>query len=99
MRACENCGGGFHSFNPLRKLCDSCRREQDGNASVLLGTAENELEANVWRDVLAREGIGSALRQTDPVAARWQSLPMPFSVEVLVLQKDLERGRELLDLD
>lgn len=66
---------------------------------MLLGTAENELEANVWHDVLAQAGIGSAFRQTDPIAARWQSLPMPFSVEVLVLQKDLDRARDLLDLE
>jgi hypothetical protein len=65
----------------------------------LLGTAENELEANIWCDVLARQGIGSALRQTDPVASRWQSMPMPFSVDVIVLEKDVQRARDLLDLD
>lgn len=97
MKRTCSCGRPFRSLNPFSSLCGVCAKEQEGTVAVLLGRAENELEANIWRDVLAQEGIGSATRQTDPLSARWQMTPSPFSVEVLVLAKDLNRARELID--
>ena len=102
-RTCASCGLETSGWNPFRRLCDVCQGKREsaraGERLVVLGAAENELEANIWRDVLAQEGIPSATRETDNIRGRFQTAPMPFGIEVLVFTKDLEAARELIQLD
>ena len=98
-RTCSSCGNGFRSLNPFRALCDNCEQEQRGSQLVLLAIADGDLEANIWVDVLRQEGIPAMLRQNDALRGRFQTAPMPFSTEVLVRDADLDRARELLDLE
>ena len=98
-RLCSNCGKDYSSLNPLRKLCDECQAKSRPPELVILGIADGDLEANVWIDVLRQQGIPAVIRQNDALRGRFQTAPMPFSTEVLVREQDLERARELLDLD
>ncbi|MBI1884784.1 MAG: DUF2007 domain-containing protein [Chloroflexi bacterium] len=61
---------------------------------VKLATARDEVEAGVWRDALEQEGIAVNVRNVDPLASFGASLP--FSIELLVLAKDLKRARWVL---
>jgi hypothetical protein len=97
-RLCSTCGLEFSSLNPLRKLCDDCRAKR-ANPLVLLAIADGDLEANIWVDVLQQAGIPAMVRQNDALRGRFQTAPQPYSTEVLVNQSDLERARELLELD
>jgi hypothetical protein len=99
-RTCERCGALFTSLNPLRKLCDECEKLRRYRATlVTLGIADGDLEANVWLDVLKQEGIPAIIVQNDALRGRFQTAPLPYSTEVLVRMQDLDRARELLDLD
>jgi hypothetical protein len=62
---------------------------------VLLGTARDEIEANVWRDVLAREDIPSHIKRSDPLSVLG-AVPAPSSLEVYVQARDEKRARWLL---
>ena len=102
-RVCTSCGLETGGWSLFRRLCDACQRRRDtardGERLVVLGAAENELEANIWRDVLAQQGIPSATRETDNIRGRFQTAPMPFGIDVLVFAKDLEAARELIQID
>ena len=63
---------------------------------VRLQMAENELEAQIVQQVLADNGIRAMVRSIDPLLGRGVYMPSPFSTEVLVWAKDLERAREVL---
>lgn len=98
-RVCS-CGREFSTWNPWRTQCDVCQEKRAADTNiVVLGLAENELEANIWRDVLLQEGIPSLTRERDAMRGRFQTAPQPFSVEVLVKQSDLAVARELIRLD
>jgi hypothetical protein len=62
---------------------------------VLLGVAHDELEANVWRDVLARESIGIFVKSADPLAT-FGVAPLPGSLRVFVRANDEKRARWFL---
>ena len=62
---------------------------------VLLGVAGDELEANVWRDILEADGISPFVKSTDPFAA-FGMTPRPGSIEVYVQAEDERRARWLL---
>jgi hypothetical protein len=62
---------------------------------VLLGIAQDELEANIWRDVLAREGIGVFVKAFDPLTLLGVP-PRPNSLRVFVQAVDERRARWLL---
>jgi hypothetical protein len=62
---------------------------------VLLGVAQTELEANVWRDVLAKDGIASFVKNADPFAS-FGHAPPPGSLEVYVDAADEQRARWLM---
>jgi hypothetical protein len=99
-KTCDNCGALFSSMNPLRKLCDACEaKRKEQRDLVVLAIADGELEANIWVDLLRQHDILAMTHNTDPDSARFQTMPQPFSTEVLVRQRDLEKARELLDLD
>jgi hypothetical protein len=99
-RTCTNCGALYESINPLRRLCDDCRqRQKEQRDLVVLAIADGELEANIWIDTLRQYDIPAMLHNTDPDSARFQTMPEPYSTEVLVRQRDVEKAREILDLD
>jgi hypothetical protein len=62
---------------------------------VLLAVAHDEIEANIWRDVLAREGIGVFVKAFDPLAP-FGVTPRPNSLRVFVQAADERRARWLL---
>jgi hypothetical protein len=68
---------------------------ENDDSIVLIGVAENELEVNVWRDILSREGIEALVRADDPLAPLGAT-PLPASLKVYVLARDEKRARWLL---
>ena len=62
---------------------------------MLLGIARDEIEANIWRDVLAREGIGVFVKTFDPLAS-FGATPRLNSLRVFVQAADERRARWLL---
>jgi hypothetical protein len=62
---------------------------------VLLAVAHDELEANVWRDVLALESIGIFVKSGDPLAT-FGVAPRPGSLRVFVRASDEKRARWFL---
>jgi len=67
----------------------------DPDSLVLIGVAQNELEANVWRDVLARDSIGVLVKDADPLAVMGVT-PRPGTIQVFVKARDEKRARWLL---
>ena len=65
---------------------------------VLLGLPDGEPEAQLWRDVLAAEGIRTLVKNTDAATAQF-GIPGPaWAYEMWVLRKDLRRARAALGL-
>ena len=62
---------------------------------VLIGVAHDEVEANIWRDVLEKDGIPTFVRSDDPLGA-FGIAPLPGSLHVFVRQRDERRARWLL---
>lgn len=62
---------------------------------VLLAVAGTEIEANVWRDILASDGIGCFVKNTDPFSS-FGVTPPPGSLELYVKESDEKRARWLL---
>jgi hypothetical protein len=62
---------------------------------VLIGVAENELEANVWRDILEKDGIGAFIKGTSALSALGAT-PAMATFEVFVQAADEQRARWLL---
>jgi hypothetical protein len=66
-----------------------------GDRLVLIGVARDELEAGIWRDILARDGIAAFIKTVDPLAP-FGVAPVPGSLEVFVRAEDERRARWLL---
>ena len=64
---------------------------------VLLKKAENEVEAEIWRQTLVGAGIPAMVRNTDPLLGRASFIAAPYTIELLVREEDLVQGRSLLD--
>ena len=62
---------------------------------ALIGTAESELEANVWRDILKNDGIRAFVKVKSPLAVLGGS-PLLATYEVFVQAGDEQRARWLL---
>jgi hypothetical protein len=62
---------------------------------ALIGVAQDEIEAGIWRDVLAREGIAVFVRSADPLSS-FGATPFPGSLRVFVTAGDERRARWLL---
>lgn len=62
---------------------------------VLLGIAHDELEASIWRDILANEGIPVLAKTPDPFAA-FGVPARKDSIRVFVAPNDEKRARWLL---
>lgn len=66
-----------------------------GDRLVLIGVARDEVEAGIWRDILAREGIAAFVKSVDPLAS-FGVAPLPGSLELFVRAQDERRARWLL---
>lgn len=62
---------------------------------VFIGFAHDEVEANIWRDVLAKDGIPSFVRSVDPLSP-FGVTPLPGSFQLFVQERDEKRARWLL---
>ena len=67
----------------------------EGDRLVLLGVAQTELEANVWRDILADGGISAFVKSNDPFSS-FGVAPPPGSLEVYVGSSNEKKARWLL---
>ena len=96
------CGLIFTSLNPFRRLCDECQRvaEKERDDLVHLALAENEFEAQLWKDQLAAEGVPGVVQNVSGLVGNFgRPLPTPFSQQVWVRQSDLAAAREIIGLD
>ncbi len=64
---------------------------------VKLVGALTEPEAEMWRELLADEGIRAIAKNTDPLSVAYQASPGP-NFNLFVKRSDLERARALLEL-
>ena len=62
---------------------------------VHITTAPNEIVANLWKAVLAENGIHCLLKSINLVASLYTS-PITLQYEILVLSSDAEKAREIL---
>ncbi len=62
---------------------------------VLIGVAYDEIEANIWRDVLEKDGISVLVRSADPLSS-FGVAPRPGSLQVFVRAANETRARWLL---
>ena len=67
----------------------------DSERLVLIGVAHDEIEANIWRDILARDGIGSYVKNPEPLSS-FGVAALPGTLQVFVQTRDEKRARWLL---
>ena len=88
-------------MNPLRRLLDALagppasERAHDPEDSVAAGYPDNEVEAELWRNILERNGIGSAV--IGPTRLNMYGL-IDRDIRLEVLYRDLDDAREILAL-
>ncbi len=63
---------------------------------VRIGVAHDEVEANIWRDVLEQEGIAVYVKNVDPLSTLGAAPSLPGSFELYVFAADEKRARWLL---
>ena len=61
---------------------------------VLLTTAPDQLQAEMWRDLLLEEGLSALVRPGDTASFLGVSA---YPCRILVAEGQLERAREVLD--
>ena len=74
-------------------------RLPSGEALVLLARPSGEPEAQIWRDMLGREGIRCLVKNIDAATAQSGAAGPAWAYELWVLRRDLRRAREALGLD
>jgi hypothetical protein len=65
---------------------------------IKLGTARDEIELALWRDILAQDGIPTLVKNVDALASTYYVSALPYSLEVYVRASDEVRARWLLGL-
>lgn len=78
---------------------DAPTRLPSPDEAVVLVRPNGEAEAQLFHDMLEQEGIRSMVRNTDAASARAGGMGPAWAYELLVLRKDLQRGRRVLGLD
>ncbi len=63
---------------------------------VKIAVAHDELEANVFKDVLEQAGVTPYVKSLDPLTPFGVAPSLPASFEVYVLQEDEKRARWIL---
>ncbi len=73
----------------------SLKDEKGKEPLVKIATAPNEIVANLWKDVLAENGIKCLLRSVNLVASMYTS-PITLQYEVLVLSSEAKKATDIL---
>ncbi len=68
---------------------------QNSERLVMIAVAGTEVEANIFRDALAQEGIPSFVKSADPLASIGAT-PIFGSLQVYVQARDEKRARWVL---
>jgi hypothetical protein len=63
---------------------------------VMIAVAHDELEANVFKDVLEQDGVMPYVKSLDPLTPFGVAPSLPASFEVYVLAQDEKRARWIL---
>ena len=63
---------------------------------VKIAVAHDELEANVWKDALEKDGVRPYVKSLDPLTPFGVAPTLPASFEVYVLPQDEKRARRIL---
>ncbi len=63
---------------------------------VKIAVANDEFEANVWKDALEQDGVSPYVKSLDPLTPLGVAPSLPASFEVYVLAKDEKRARWIL---
>jgi hypothetical protein len=71
------------------------KKKNDPNAPVQVGVAPNEMVANIWKDVLAENGIQCLLKSINLVASMYTA-PITLQYQVMVMPRDAEKARDVL---
>jgi hypothetical protein len=69
---------------------------QKPHRMVKIAVAHDEVEANVWRDVLQQDGVTPYIKSLDPLTPFGVAPSLPASFEVYVLREDEKRARGIL---
>ena len=93
QHVCADCNQPFSSWNPFAKQCPKCRNRSELLEFVAVASTQNELEANIWRDLLQKSGVQFGFR---PIAAS-RSMQSAAAFEVWVRQVDADRVLKLLN--
>jgi hypothetical protein len=73
----------------------SLTEEKGKEPLIHVATATNEIVANMWKGVLAENGINCLLKSANLVTSVYAS-PIANQYEVLVLASEAEKAREIL---
>ena len=71
------------------------KKKNDPNAPVQVGIAPNEMVANIWKDVLAENGIQCLLKSINLVESMYTA-PITLQYQVMVMPRDEVKAREAL---
>lgn len=77
---------------------DAPERLPSPDELVSLTLAESDVDASIFRDMLADAGITAMIKNRDVLTAQTGVMPRPWSQELFVLRKDLRRAREVLEM-
>jgi hypothetical protein len=70
--------------------------EKKPDRLVMIAVANDEIEANVWKDALEQEGVSPYVKSIDPLTPFGVAPSLPASFEVYVLAEDEKRARWIL---
>ena len=74
-------------------------KKEGRQGMVKIGVARDQVEAAIWRDALARDGIRAFVKNIDPLTALpYVESSTPYSFEVFVPAADERRARWILAL-
>ena len=103
MPFCPEC---HDEFEDRVKVCPDCKvplvdelppepeeKMREGKL-VLLASAPNEIEADLWKGILEDNGIHSMIKV--PGSLNIYMPPMSLKHELYVLEQDVEKAREIL---
>lgn len=66
---------------------------------VLLARPGADAVAGMWREMLARKGIHALVKNRDALSAQYNAPGPWWAYEIHVLNRDLERAREILGIE
>ncbi len=94
---CPSCGKPLEEILPAAEPETEKPGEYDLNRSVVLEKYYDEVSAEIAKQALADQGI-RAIISRDDAGGMNPALQYAFRIRLLVLNKDLDRGREILNI-